>query len=107
MKPPQIRMKVTKSLAREAVRPDAPPSTYHSGFRRGVCRNLITSPRYGAPRIGPSLSRNFVPPEIAQLVGAADALAGRMHPPRNRSFLDGDIHPRYAVSTRQSCATPE
>src|SRR6266581_5349663 len=77
------------------------------GFRRATRRNLIPSARYGASCTRPGLSGNFVSPAVAQLVGAADALARGMHPPREWQYLDGDIHPRYAVSTRQSCATPE
>ena len=73
---------------------------------RNCRRNLITSARYGAHRTRPGVSGNFVSPALAQLVGAADALAGGMRPSGDRARLDGHVHPRHAVSSRQSRAAP-
>jgi len=83
---------------------DSAKAVDDNGFRRVLRRNLIPSARYGAPRTRPGLSGNFVPPAVTQLVGTANALACGMHPPRKRACVDGDLHPRYSLSSRQSCA---
>src|SRR5258708_28761840 len=78
------------------------PPEYDNGFYRAAFRNLVPSRRHGASGTGPSLSGNIVPPPLAQLAGAGDALARRMCPPGGGPLVDGHVYSRYPLPARHT-----
>src|ERR1700680_1326194 len=69
---------------------------HDSGFFRALSRILVTSPRYGASQRGSGLSGNNDTSAFAQLVGASNALAGRVHPSGKRTPLEGHVCPAHS-----------